>query len=559
MDIIDKKTEMILGRKLPEYMEWYDNDVKGGNGLSPDAEQEILDDIFASWDDDPRPGDSSKPETKKCSSHLHHVVPSDGRGSKYTDHRSSASQSSQVQHLENKYKKEPASLTDQFLSELYAFDDVLGVAENSDKQNNNTVVELSRQRSEQSSTATSNKKRNHDSAQDQDVMKIVSPRKRCRHEEPSEGSEDSLRGHHPVMSHDGKRLSDLTPEDNVIGVDPPRKSPSPPMIAGSSTNVVARPQASITASKQRGVILPQEPRYSLATSHRVMEERSIMAEKVRKRPLDILVEDATDSNPVLNSKRQRIAAISPLRESTTTAPHGIRVPDACSRSHKVSSNSEQHAEESNIKQVDPAQQRTSLALVENGKVGEGRGGSTEAHHNGDQANRKPKVRSAPSATPADPTSSSSTTNFRIRRPETIEEQRQVAEAIKYTYIDLKNRRQEFRNMKNLNIEKDKETGREYDTCQESYGYQWNRLQLMFQEAVENEAGVVLDTKKSRRKSKKRKEVEANREYLVEVDGPWLTGFDDWKPPGSSKQREIERQKARDELKKLGTCAEPVQL
>lgn len=205
-------------------VEWYDNDIKGGNGLNPDAEQEILDDILASCDEELLLGDSSKPETKKWNSQLQHVVPSDVRGCGDKDHKSPASQSSQVRPLEEKCEKEAASLTNQFLSELYAFDTVLGVADNNDEQINNAFVDLSSQRSGQSSGASSIKKRSHDSAQDQDMM-IDSPRKRrCRHEETPEGSEDSLRDHRLFMSHDGKRLCDLAPDDDVIDVNPPRKN-----------------------------------------------------------------------------------------------------------------------------------------------------------------------------------------------------------------------------------------------------------------------------------------------------------------------------------------------
>ena len=305
--------------------------------------------------------------------------------------------------------------------------------------------------------------------------------------------------------------------------------------------------------------LPRQSFYPSTPGQEAIGEPPTGIASTRKRRLDIPVKDSTDSNLAPHSKRQRIAAVSPPRASATTARHCSRESYADSSCHKVSANTEQHEQGSDIEQGDPAQQEDSSTGCKRRNESDGRGHCAEADRDSDQANRKLEERSAPAVTPANPTLPSNNVNFRNQRPKTAEDQKKVAEAMWYTYKDLADRRPEFKNKKNLNMEKDNKTGREYDTCLESYGYQWNRLQVMFQEALDNDAGLDLGSTKSGRKSKKRKQAEANRVYLVEVDGQWLTGFDDWKPPDTSKQREDERKNGRKELQRQGSCAEPIEL
>ena len=213
-------------------VEWYENDIKGGNGLNPDAEQAILDDIFASYDEEQRIGDSAKREAEKRGSQPQQIVPSSEPGPRNVGCQSPTLRSSQLQPLKAKCEKEPVNPAAQLQSELSAFHEVLGAAENDAEETNNAFIERSRQRAEQSSAVSQSNKRSRGSAPDQDVIGVSPPRKRCRREET-------------------KGLPDLAADDNVIDINPHGREHYPPILAGNSANREAGLQVSSTAFQQK--------------------------------------------------------------------------------------------------------------------------------------------------------------------------------------------------------------------------------------------------------------------------------------------------------------------
>lgn len=123
-----------------------------------------------------------------------------------------------------------------------------------------------------------------------------------------------------------------------------------------------------------------------------------------------------------------------------------------------------------------------------------------------------------SAAAADPVPKPIFANFRDQVPKTYEDEVSVNRAIQHTYNDLSNK-----------------VGWEVATAafaekievatKESYGHQYNTLQARYVDKLVGQ-NYLASTK---RKSKKQKKAERAVEFLYEVDGPWKTGFDDWKP------------------------------
>jgi len=122
-----------------------------------------------------------------------------------------------------------------------------------------------------------------------------------------------------------------------------------------------------------------------------------------------------------------------------------------------------------------------------------------------------------SAAAADPVPLPIYSSFRDQRPEAEADQLAVNQAIQHTYHDL-GHKVGWEVVDAAFNEKVKEA------TVESYGYQYNRLQAIY---VDRSVGkdYLAATKK---KSKKQKKAERELGYLYEVDGPWKTGFDDWK-------------------------------
>lgn len=55
----------------------------------------------------------------------------------------------------------------------------------------------------------------------------------------------------------------------------------------------------------------------------------------------------------------------------------------------------------------------------------------------------------------------------------------------------------------------------------------NANSAIYSESKDLKAGIDITSKKYQKRSNRRFEGE---ELLLEVEGPWRTGFDDWKPP-----------------------------
>ena len=115
------------------------------------------------------------------------------------------------------------------------------------------------------------------------------------------------------------------------------------------------------------------------------------------------------------------------------------------------------------------------------------------------------------------------TGFRDRRPVTSQDQYDVSDAISHTFKDLQNKI--GGNFEFTSTDKPKD-GIEYNTAVESYGYQYSRLQKFWADHLMKD--IDLSTMKTKRKSKKQKQAERKITLLYEVDGPWRTGFNDWK-------------------------------
>ena len=129
----------------------------------------------------------------------------------------------------------------------------------------------------------------------------------------------------------------------------------------------------------------------------------------------------------------------------------------------------------------------------------------------------------PSSTPAAPLPQPIYTSFRDRRPVTSQDQYDVSDAISHTFKDLQNKI--GGNLELTSTDKPK-GGIEYNTAVESYGYQYSRLQKFWVDHLMKD--IDLSTMKTKRKSKKQKQAERKITLLYEVDGPWKTGFNDWK-------------------------------
>ena len=328
----------------------------------------------------------------------------------------------------------------------------------------------------------------------------------------------------PVASHLGKRRHETTPDEDVIEVSPPQKKHRP--TAAATTNSIAPATQSQTSKKplQQKEARPLNT-MTLQTQHTSRQsamptttDRSAnIPTKTRKRPRDITAEEPTDSDSAPQNKRQRGDAVSPERTSTTTTNQGSRVAQPGLSSNKVSASFLQQGQGPNAESGPSRQQHTSA--------------HSKTEDEGTK-NTKPKEGSAPKVAAANPIPQPISSGFRNKRPETAEDRRQIALAIAYTYDDLISRKPELKRDK-MYIEKDRKTGEEIDTTQgksiskrpllsenfrselmltwnpESYGYQWNRLQHLFQEACDNASGVEANPK-SRRKTKKQKQAAANR-------------------------------------------------
>ena len=110
-------------------------------------------------------------------------------------------------------------------------------------------------------------------------------------------------------------------------------------------------------------------------------------------------------------------------------------------------------------------------------------------------------------------------SFRDRRPVTKADVENVHAAMIHTMTDYYNR---YPNSDFSRFDEGK------DSSYESFGHQYNRIQLRFASDCQT-IETTLSSGKSKRKSKKQKQAERAQEFLYEVEGPWLTGFDDWKP------------------------------
>ena len=128
-----------------------------------------------------------------------------------------------------------------------------------------------------------------------------------------------------------------------------------------------------------------------------------------------------------------------------------------------------------------------------------------------------------SAAPAAPLPQPIYTSFRDRRPVTSRDQYDVSDAISHTFKDLQNKIGGNFELTSTDRPKD---GQEYNTAVESYGYQYSRLQKFWADHLMKD--IDLSTMKTKRKSKKQKQAERKITLLYEVDGPWKTGFNDWK-------------------------------
>lgn len=113
------------------------------------------------------------------------------------------------------------------------------------------------------------------------------------------------------------------------------------------------------------------------------------------------------------------------------------------------------------------------------------------------------------------------TSYRDRRPVTEQDRRRIAEAVKHTMQDYRNKKGPPFN----EWEKEKYSARQYNTSIESYGFQVSRIQKQWYDHKVQTAAIA--NAKTKRKSKKVRRVERTVEQLYEVEGPWETGFDDW--------------------------------
>ena len=141
--------------------------------------------------------------------------------------------------------------------------------------------------------------------------------------------------------------------------------------------------------------------------------------------------------------------------------------------------------------------------------------NTEGGHNQD---------TDPSSASAAPLPQPIYTSFRHRRPETMQDKENIANAIEHTYQDLRNKLEGEYNADRLS--KGKYDNLRWDTATETYGVQVSRLDKIW---VDHQLKDVFSSGvKTKRKSKIMKAAERQLTHLYEVEGPWDNGFHDWK-------------------------------
>lgn len=131
-----------------------------------------------------------------------------------------------------------------------------------------------------------------------------------------------------------------------------------------------------------------------------------------------------------------------------------------------------------------------------------------------QTNESAKVSTAA----ADPVPKPIFANFRDQVPQTKEDEISVNQAIQHTYNDLSNK-------VGWEVAAAAFAEKVEVATKESYGHQYNTLQARYVDKLVGQSYLAS----TKRKSKKQKKAERAVEFLYEVEGPWKTGFGDWKP------------------------------